>query len=172
MLLMVGFSIAFTVALGPGLGEPIDDFRKPWTSLVWLVDAGLWGFGGLNSKEHTSGYVSFTEIVIIVMFNFLMVMVALIMLNLLIAIMNSAYESVQKVAQLEVLHERSVIILGIERLLLPLVKKCGWRTHQRDAHGSAHADVPFVGGDDDDPDFPRWLHLLVPTGLLHPHEFV
>ena len=108
----------------------------------------------------------------IVLFQLLMLMVALIMLNLLIAIMNSAYEQVQAMAQLEVLHEKSLIILGIERLWLPVLRKLGLHRDR-----AAHARGGRPGGararhEGESEDFPRWLHLLVPTALLHPDEYV
>ena len=75
-----------------------------------------------------------------------MVVVALILLNLLIAIMNSAYESVRLAATLEALYEKSLIILDIERLeLAPMMR---WFR------------IPEAVL------FPRWLHLLVPVGQL------
>jgi hypothetical protein len=65
----------------------------------------------------------------------------------LIAIMNSAYESVRHVARLEVMQEKAMIILDIERLWLPMLIK--WF------------------GIDSEVLFPRWLHLLVPASRMH-----
>ena len=75
-----------------------------------------------------------------------MLMVALILLNLLIAIMNSAYESVKTSATLEMMNEKSTIILSIERLWLPMCIK--W---------FALDESTF---------FPRWLHMLVPSARM------
>lgn len=59
----------------------------------------------------------------VLLFEMMMVVVALILLNLLIAIMNSAYESVRLAATLEALYEKSLIILDIERLTLPTLMR-------------------------------------------------
>jgi hypothetical protein len=165
-LLIVGFGISFSVALG----DLQPDFRTPWDAVLWLVNAGMYGYGESESTFYT-GY-ALVDFVTIVLFQLLMLMVALIMLNLLIAIMNSAYEQVQAMAQLEVLHEKSLIILGIERLWLPVLRKLGLHRDR-----AAHARGGRPGGarachEGESEDFPRWLHLLVPTALLHPDEYV
>ena len=74
------------------------------------------------------------------------------------------YESLMR--ENEVLHEKSVIILGIERLILPVMYKLG--LHGRRPRGKG--ETPSV--EDYDGDFPRWLHLLVPAALLKEGEFV
>ena len=76
----------------------------------------------------------------------LMVLVLVILLNLLIAIMGSSYEKVHHSAELEVLREKSLIILDIERFLLPVYIK--W----------FKKDVEEL--------FPRWLHVLVPVSMI------
>ena len=75
----------------------------------------------------------------------LMVLVLVILLNLLIAIMGSSYEKVHHSAELEVLREKSLIILDIERFLLLYIK---W----------FKKDVEEL--------FPRWLHVLVPVSMI------
>ena len=65
-----------------------------------------------------------------------------------------------------------VIILGIERLWLPVLRKLGLHRDR-----AAHARGGRPGGararhEGESEDFPRWLHLLVPTALLHPDEYV
>ena len=75
-----------------------------------------------------------------------MVAVLVILLNLLIAIMGSSYEKVHAVAELEVAREKSLIILDIERFLLPVYIK--W----------FKKDVDEL--------FPRWLHVLVPVSMI------
>ena len=80
------------------------------------------------------------------MLELLMVLVLVILLNLLIAIMGSSYEKVHHSAELEVLREKSLIILDIERFLLPLYIK--W----------FKKDVEEL--------FPRWLHVLVPVSMI------
>ena len=62
------------------------------------------------------------------------------------AIMGSSYEKVHAVAELEVAREKSLIILDIERFLLPVYIK--W----------FKKDVEEL--------FPRWLHVLVPVSMI------
>lgn len=64
----------------------------------------------------------------------------------MIAIMNSAYEEVKASALQEMLHEKSQIILSIERLWLPMLV--------------SHYDIApsFF--------FPKWLLILAPAHLF------
>jgi len=69
----------------------------------------------------------------------------LILLNLLIAIMNSAYEEVKVKAKLEVLYQKANIISSTEKLWLPILIQWGFF----DAKSLASL-------------YPKWLHILVP----------
>ena len=75
-----------------------------------------------------------------------MLFVALTMVNLLIAVMNNAFETVNRVAALEVLHEKLQIVLAIEKVWLPMLV------------GRLGVDPHLL--------FPRWLHLLAPEVWL------
>ena len=59
--------------------------------------------------------------------------------------MNSTYESVHAVAELEVAYEKSRIIFDIERFMLPVIMS--W----------TRIDVSLL--------FPRWLHMCVPVTM-------
>ena len=53
-LLIVGFGISFSVALG----DLQPDFRTPWDAVLWLVNAGMYGYG---ESESTFGSISSTR---------------------------------------------------------------------------------------------------------------
>jgi hypothetical protein len=140
VILCVGFAVAFSVAV-PEV--------NPILWLVWMVNTGVYGYSELMSEENNHPTVPTQEwkhFGTLMLFEVLMLMVALILLNLLIAIMNSAYESVRLVATLEMMNEKSTIIIQIERLWLPMCIK--WF--------KLDGDVLF----------PRWLHVLVPVGQV------
>ena len=119
---------------------------NPLVWLFYLINAGLYGFSDVIARDlieiDTVG-----DFGNVLLFQLLMVLVMLIMLNLLIAIMNSAYESVRTTATLEVMHEKASIIQDAERFFLPtLLKRLKIEASEL---------------------FPTWLHLLVPREKLH-----
>jgi len=139
LLLCLGFAMAFAVAI---------PHYNPIAWLVWMVNTGVYGYSELMSSSDSQArpvldIADWEYAGNLLLFEVLMVIVALILLNLLIAIMNSAYESVKLVATLEVMQEKATIILDIERLWLPLLI------------GRFALDTNAL--------FPRWLHLLVPV---------
>ena len=81
-----------------------------------------------------------TYVVIMELFKFYL---ALLLLNLLIAIMNSCYEAVKTNVNSVLLYEKSRIILDIQALWLPFV---AW------GHGRPRSYY-----------FPRWLFILAPA---------
>lgn len=137
LFILSGFSVAFSVAL------PADDNPLLW--MFWLINSGLYGFADVISTELVP-YKRMEEMGSVLLFEMLMVIVMLIMLNLLIAIMNSAYEAVRITATLEVMHEKAAIIHETERFWLPALLR-RWNIDQDDL-------------------FPKWLHLLVPAAIL------
>ncbi|KAH8047025.1 hypothetical protein JL722_13363 [Aureococcus anophagefferens] len=122
-ILLLGFWVSFSLLYNqpPTFDQAID-----------LIDSGLYQ---TNTVRRTN-----REIVVI--FECFMFAVALLLLNLLIAIMNSAFEQVRQAAFVEVLFEKSRIILNIEKLWLPMVINY------------AGTDVDFF--------YPRWLLCLAP----------
>ena len=122
-ILLLGFWVSFSLLYNqpPTFDQAID-----------LIDSGLYQ---TNTVRRTN-----REIVVI--FECFMFAVALLLLNLLIAIMNSAFEQVRQAAFVEVLFEKSRIILNIEKLWLPMVINY------------AGTDVDFF--------YPRWLICLAP----------
>ena len=130
--LLAGFAVAFSVALPSG---------NPVSTLFLMINSGLYGFS--DSLEDISyPKSSMSGMGNVLLFHTLMVLVFIINGNLLIAIMNSAYESVRITATLEVMHEKASIIQDAERFFLPTVLK------------RSKIDPAEM--------FPRWLHVLVP----------
>ena len=140
IILCLGFAMAFAVAIPA---------YNPLAWLFWMINTGVYGYSEIQSKsgsELARPHLPIEDaehVGIAFLFEALMLIVALILLNLLIAIMNSAYESVKLVATLEVMQEKAMIILDIERLWLPLIIS------------RLRIDPTSL--------FPRWLHLLVPA---------
>ena len=139
-ILCVGFAVAFAVAVPD---------HTPFIWFIWMINTGVYGYSEVMSEQNQHPTVRTNEwehFGTLILFEALMLMVALILLNLLIAIMNSAYESVKTSATLEMMNEKSTIILSIERLWLPMCIK--W---------FALDESTF---------FPRWLHMLVPSARM------
>jgi len=134
LLLLGGFSMAFTIALG----QKFSRFRQPHLTLYHLVNTGLYGELEAMLDDLRGNALA------VVLFEVLMSIVMILLLNLLIAMMNAAFEKVRRVAQLEALHERAKIIIEIEMLWLPWIET-------------------FTGRDMVDRNFPAWLHILVPA---------
>ena len=111
--------------------------------IVWVGNSGLFAFAPPEDFDPNGGTNPTNKIWLV---EILMVAVLVILLNLLIAIMGSSYEKVHAVAELEVAREKSLIILDIERFLLPVYIK--W----------FKKDVDEL--------FPRWLHVLVPVSMI------
>ena len=139
-LMLVGFWLAFAICM-----------RE--TPTEWLmVYLSIAGFYGEFEKDYLSGRSGFynwrmdRQLPITTILQLFMLIFGILALNLLIAIMNSAYERVRASAVAEMLHEKSMIILSIERLWLPMVIS---------AYGIPH-----------DYFFPRWLLLLGPISIL------
>ena len=130
-IIVFGFSMSF-IALGDGVVR----------SFFWVFNTGLFQLGAPEDVDPTNEQPIKHWMLL---FEFLMVTVSLILLNLLIAIMNSTYESVHAVAELEVAYEKSRIIFDIERFMLPVIMS--W----------AQIDVSLL--------FPRWLHMCVPVTM-------
>lgn len=134
-VLIMAFAMSF-IALGDGM----------IVSLFWVINTGMFDLTPPDqfdtSKETYSDTVTHVKIVFLI----LMGMVALILLNLLIAIMNSTYEEVRRVAALEVAYEKSRIILDIERFMLPVFMDL------------FHIEIELM--------FPRWLHILLPFTMI------
>ena len=141
-LLIAGFALFF-IALG----------APPVQSLLWVLNTGVFGqdpYPGGGAKFDPLSRVSLTHTVLL--FELLMMLVALVLLNLLIAIMSSVYESVERVAEFEADYEKGLSILDIERLTLPVI-------------------VNWFGLDIDEL-FPKWLHLLMPAGMIEDRQTV
>ena len=143
-LMLVGFWLAFAICM-----------RE--TPTEWLmVYLSIAGFYGEFEKDYLSGRSGFynwrmdRQLPITTILQLFMLIFGILALNLLIAIMNSAYERVRASAVAEMLHEKSMIILSIERLWLPMVIS---------AYGIPH-----------DYFFPRWLLLLGPISILDVSE--
>ena len=130
IFILVGFSMAF-MALGDSGGG----------SFYWVYGSTMSGSSVDADVEiaphHMGRFISYTLILWLLMF-----MVAVVCMNLLIAIMSSTYEKVDSVSAQEALHEQTKIILDIERFFLPELMK--W------------FKIPFEDM------FPRWLHVLLP----------
>ena len=109
-----------------------------------MINSGLYGFSDIVSKDMIPSS-STEDIGNVMLFELLMILVMLIMLNLLIAIMNSAYDSVKETAALEVMHDKALIVRDAERFWLPMIL--------------ARLKIKI------NEIFPRHLHLLVPTAL-------
>lgn len=91
MILLVGFSMAFTLALGPDVKR----FANPGRAFFWLSTVGLMSDPGFildyqGTTEHFSG---------IVLYEAFILMLSLILLNLLIVIMGDATEQVRRHAR-------------------------------------------------------------------------
>jgi len=143
-LMLVGFWLAFAIGM--------QETPTEWL-MVFLFNAG---FYGEYEKDYLSGDQGFydwrmdRQLPITTVLQLFMLIFGVLALNLLIAIMNSAYERVRASAVAEMLHEKSMIILSIERLWLPMVIS---------AYGIPH-----------DYFFPRWLLLLGPISILDVSE--
>lgn len=133
LVLILGFLASFAILL-----------QKPpsiWLA-IYLANSGL--------HAHIAEEPNYEPVVwephnlaVVLVFHAFLLTIGLLMLNLLIAIMNSAYEEVKASALQEMLHEKSQIILSIERLWLPMLI-----THYK-------FPASFF--------FPRWLLILAPA---------
>ncbi|KAJ8607183.1 hypothetical protein CTAYLR_007342 [Chrysophaeum taylorii] len=133
LVLITGFCASFAVLL-----------RRPpsvWL-VVYLVQSGLYAHVA-EEKHLVPTEWPDRQGTVVFMFQVFMLIVALLVLNLLIAIMNSAYEDVKASAVQEMLHEKSQIILAIERLWLPMLV--------------SHYRIPPSYF------FPKWLLILAPA---------
>ena len=140
---IIGFAMAFTVALGPATGDEgfaKNTFRSPISTMYWISKTGLYTFDTAEHDKNVSNYPD-----AILLFEIMMFAIALILLNLLIAIMNSAYEDVKVASSLEVLYQKANIISSMEKLWLPLLIQWG----SLDKESLAEL-------------YPKWLHILVP----------
>lgn len=136
-VLMGGFWLAFAIALQmpPTLGLAL-----------YLVGAGFYGEFGDFVDPELDVWRPREDSRVAVFLQIFLVIVGVLVLNLLIAIMNSVYERVRTSAVAEMLHEKALLILAIERLWLPL-----W--------------VRARGRDGEDL-FPRWLLALAPAAVV------
>lgn len=135
VVLIMAFAMSFT-ALGDGMV----------VSLFWVINTGLFQLTPPPDFDAALGSYTDTVTHTKILFLILMVMVALILLNLLIAIMNQTYEDVRRVAALEVAGQKSRIILDIERFMLPVFMDL------------LDIKLSMI--------FPRWLHVLVPITMM------
>ncbi|KAH8072910.1 Rab guanyl-nucleotide exchange factor [Aureococcus anophagefferens] len=116
-LMLVGFWLAFAIGM--------QETPTEWL-MVFLFNAG---FYGEYEKDYLSGDQGFydwrmdRQLPITTVLQLFMLIFGVLALNLLIAIMNSAYERVRASAVAEMLHEKSMIILSIERLWLPMKRR-------------------------------------------------
>ena len=133
LFMLVGFAMAFSVAM-PEVGS------MKW--LFLMITSGVYGFSDIVEE------IPMASLSQVLLFQMLMFWAMLIMLNLLIAIMNSAYENVKKQAALEAMYEKASIIQDVERFWLPAIMR---QTDSEDL-------------------FPTWLHLLIPTSLVASFE--
>ena len=123
--------------------------ETPMTWFFWMVNSALYGYSDIITMNLIP-MKSVGDLGVVLLFEMLMCLVMLLMLNLLIAIMNSAYNVVRVTAMLEVRNEKASIIHDVERFWMPwLLKRFDLNVEEL---------------------FPRWLHLLVPTALKEMHE--
>lgn len=133
LVLLAGFCASFAILL-----------REPpsiWLA-TYLTNAGL--YTHITEEKHLEPRMwRNRDISVVFVFQVFMLIIALVLTNLMIAIMNSAYEEVKASSENEMLHEKSQIILSIERLWLPLLV--------------SHYNVPTTYY------FPQWLLILAPA---------
>lgn len=108
--------------------------------MYWITKTGVYQF---DADQHEADVTRYPDGVLL--FEVMMFAIALLLLNLLIAIMNSAYEEVKTKAKLEVLYQKANIISSMEKLWLPVLIQWGYL----DAKKLAAL-------------YPKWLHVLVP----------
>lgn len=136
IILLAAFMLAFGAML-----------QNPLHSVIWVWNSGVIGLSPPGDMDPTDE----TELTVNTMaLECLYLMSTVVMLNLLIAIMGSSYESVRADAELEVANQRGKIILEYERFYLP--------------HYLRRPGVDF------DFYFPSWLHVLTPTAVADAEE--
>ena len=120
--------------------------KRTGQSILWVLHVGVFGqdpqgddpeFDPLSQKVVTHS---------LLLFEVIMMVVGLVLLNLLIAIMTNTYETVNRVAELEARYQKGRLILDIEQFDLPT-----WMNWVRLDFGTL---------------FPTWLQLLVPVGMI------
>ena len=140
LILILGFVMGFV-----GLHE------SPSATLMWTLSMSVFGdipvwAEGLTMWEHGSWGGDALLFAHNLLYIFMMFLIALILLNLLIAVMNDSYVSVRDIAVFEVAREQSLLAIDIERFWLPIFADY------------LRIDLEIC--------FPEWLHILCPTGVL------
>ena len=144
-LIILGFTYAMRIGLLEGGARSVP---TTWDYLT-LWDSGLFIGGNIPESAYFQKSVSTRPdfspwepdvIIITELFKFI---VAIILLNLLIAIMNSVYEAILVNVDCVFLYEKSRVILDIQSLWLPIIQFFGRRPKS------------FY--------FPRWLFVLAPA---------
>jgi hypothetical protein len=148
MISIAGFGMAINVALGDDYDQH-ELFDTPLKAMYWITKTGLYQH---DSSEHEANSSDYPDGILL--FEIMMFFIALILLNLLIAIMNSAYEEVKVKAKLEVLYQKANIISSMEKLWLPILIQWGYL----DARSLTTL-------------YPKWLHMLVPL-TTHQQELI
>lgn len=139
MISIAGFGMAINVALGDDYDKH-ESFDTPLKAMYWITKTGLYQHDSSEQEANSSDYPDG-----ILLFEIMMFFIALLLLNLLIAIMNSAYEEVKDKAKLEVLYQKANIISSMEKLWLPILIQWGYL--------DAKSLITL---------YPKWLHMLVP----------
>ena len=146
MLVIVGLIGGFTLALQIYFHKGGADTVPTAWHVITHWDTQIYG-GGLSSystksferaaqrRHHAVGSI--------ILFEAMKFVVALLLLNLLIAIMNSVYEDIKNNVNSVLLYEKSRIILDIQTMWLPVVLS-------RDRRPKSYY-------------FPRWLLILAPA---------
>lgn len=139
VIAIAGFGFAINVALGADYREA-GTFNSPLKAMYWITKTGVYQFDADAHEADVSGHPDG-----VLLFEIMMFAIALLLLNLLIAIMNSAFEEVKAKAKLEVLHQKANIISNMEKMWLPSLINWGY------------LDTPALKRL-----YPKWLHVLVP----------
>ena len=105
--------------------------------------------GGAIPREHHGPSMSCSrhlDLPSVLVFNCMMFLVQIVLLNLLIAIMSDSYAKVRENSRLESLHERAMLLAELEAAWLPLL--ASWFGAERVYSAEK---------------FPMWLHVLKPV---------
>ena len=152
LIIVAGFSMAFTVLLGPKVAM----FKNPLASAFWLINTGVYGeltwivpavadqdqgcdAGEGETEQHG------LSVPAIVLFELFMALVALVWLNLLIVIMQDATQQVRGSAHRVAVSEKTKLLLDIDHTWLPIFIALGWNSLA------------------DSENFPKWIHVLTPV---------
>ena len=118
LIVIIGFMSALTITLGPHMPK----YENPLAVMSMLMIFGV--YGEVDVEELSSFEVPLQNAVAAeVFFQLYMVVVALVLINMLIVIMNDATERVRSAVSLHAMSEKTQVLLEIDEVHLPILTR-------------------------------------------------